>query len=111
LQGLIVVVGMFALRVVGLIAALAAGFGLLATFGALAAYDHNSDRDTLAGAAAIRRLYGGLYRRGNRRMVRADVAVSRKHTARVKARQSSGLVNFSPLLLAQSAWPQTDRAL
>lgn len=40
LAGLIVVVGMFALRVVGLIAALAAGFGLLATFGALAAYDH-----------------------------------------------------------------------
>jgi hypothetical protein len=40
IAGLVVVVGMFALRIVGLLAAVAGGFGLLTTLGAYAAYSH-----------------------------------------------------------------------
>jgi hypothetical protein len=40
LAGLIVVVGMFVLRVAGFAAAVAGGFGLLTTIGAYAAYSH-----------------------------------------------------------------------
>jgi hypothetical protein len=38
--GLLVVLGLFVLRIVGCIAAMAGGFGLLATLGAFAAYSH-----------------------------------------------------------------------
>jgi hypothetical protein len=40
IAGLVVVGGIFVLRLVGLVAAVAGGFGLLATLGAYAAYDH-----------------------------------------------------------------------
>ncbi len=40
IAGLVVVVGMFVLRVVGLVAAVFGGFGLLTTFGAYVAYSH-----------------------------------------------------------------------